>query len=49
MRDLQRNLSLYLASHGWESPRDPGAAGRLWDHEATDLSVAVPHEVRRAP
>ncbi|WP_342373495.1 hypothetical protein PCC79_08015 [Propioniciclava soli] len=46
MRDLQRNLSLYLASHGWESPRDPGAAGRLWDHEATDLSVAVPHEVQ---
>lgn len=46
MRDLQRNLSLYLESHGWESPRDPGAAGRLWDHEATDLSVAVPHEVQ---
>lgn len=46
MRDLQRNLSLYLASHGWESPRHPGVAGRLWSRRNTDLSVAVPHEVR---
>ncbi len=46
MSNLQRNLSLYLAGHGWESPRAPGTAGRLWDHRDTDLSVAVPHEVQ---
>lgn len=44
--DLQRNLSLYLVAHGWTSTRDPGLAGRLWDHSGTDLSVAVPQEVR---
>ncbi|OLT39427.1 hypothetical protein BJF86_08350 [Serinicoccus sp. CNJ-927] len=46
MTDLHRNLALYLQSHGWASLRDAGAAGRLWDHEETDLSVAVPHEVK---
>lgn len=46
MRDLQRNLTLYLSRHGWESPRDPGPAGRLWDHPGTDLSVAIPIEVQ---
>lgn len=46
MTDLQRNLSLYLTSRGWTSPREPGTAGRLWDHSGTDLSVAVPFDVR---
>lgn len=46
MTSLQRNLSVYLASHGWTSRRDPGPAGRMWDHEATELSVAVPNEVQ---
>lgn len=46
MRSLQRNLSLYLTSHGWTSPRDPGPAGRLWGHEATNLSVAIPEVVQ---
>lgn len=42
MRSPQQNLTLYLGSHGWTSPRDPGPAGRLWDHQASSLSVAVP-------
>lgn len=46
MTDLQRNLSLYLASHGWHTPREPGPAGQLWGHAGTDLSVAVPRVLR---
>lgn len=45
MMDLRRNLSLYLESHGWLSPYDPGPAGRLWEHPGRDLSVAVPDSV----
>lgn len=44
--DLQRNLVFYLRSHGWEASREPGPAGRLWDHPAMRLSVAVPNEIR---
>lgn len=45
MRSLQRNLSLYLASHGWVASREPGPAGRLWDHETANLSMAIPEVV----
>lgn len=45
VKDLHRNLSIYLESHGWEPVGSPGVVGQLWCHKATGLSVAVPHEV----
>lgn len=46
MKDLQRNLSLYLSRSGWKPNRPPGPAGNLWDHPEHSYSVAVPTEVK---